>query len=62
MIEKVALGGRQLYRPEIPTNKDAEEIDNGMIQLMKDCWSEDPNERLEFNKIKKMLKEINKGQ
>ena len=57
----VVRGGLIPYRPEIPKETTETDIDLGMIELMKQCWEETPEQRPDFNKIIIRLKVINKG-
>lgn len=45
-----------LLRPSIETGECNIEI----AQLMKRCWSEDPNERPDFTDIRQVMRRINK--
>ena len=61
VVEMVAKSGDNPYRPEIPKSADAAEINPSTVDLMKECWNEDPDQRPDFSKIISKLKAINKG-
>lgn len=61
MVENVAKGGTNPYRPDIPKIAEDEEIDVDILELMQMCWDEDSDHRPDFNKIKNKMKAINKG-
>ena len=47
------------YRPDIP--KSAEPLEKGMLDLMAQCWQEQPGNRPDVGAIKQKLKDINQG-
>ena len=49
--------GDDPYRPQPP--KDAEDSPPEAVQLMYDCWIEDPGARPDFGIIKKKLRSLN---
>ena len=57
----VAKGGTNPYRPKIPPSTGKDEINPGMINLMKECWNEDPGQRPDFKKVISKLEDVNKG-
>ena len=61
IIERVTKGETPPYRPSDSDTRTKDEKEIEIITLMKACWQEDPDERLTFAKIKRKLKELNKG-
>ncbi|KAG9279608.1 atrial natriuretic peptide receptor 1-like [Astyanax mexicanus] len=57
IVEHVAEGRWPYLRPLLCTQSHSEELG----QLMQRCWSEDVNERPDFNQIKVMLHKNNRG-
>ena len=57
----ILKGGNNPYRPEIPKGTNDDEMNHGVVELMKECWNESPDQRPEFSKIITNLKAINKG-
>ena len=58
ILDLVIKGEEPPFRPQLPKYEKGEE---GMVELMRDCWKEDPNERPDTEDIKKRLKSLNKG-
>ncbi|CAH1800463.1 unnamed protein product [Owenia fusiformis] len=58
IIERVTRGDNPPYRPEVREDKDAKP---DMIELMRDCWHENPFYRPDFCQIKKKLSGQNDG-
>ena len=46
------------FRPILPN--DGEEYPAGMIDLMKDCWENSPENRPSFGEIKRRIRRLNK--
>ena len=46
------------FRPSVP---DTHNETNDLVQLMFDCWTEKPNDRPDFNTIKKRFANMNAG-
>jgi len=47
------------YRPPIPANDTTNDVQ--LIQLMRDCWDENPTQRPDFSTIRNRFLFINKG-
>jgi len=47
------------YRPPIPANDTTNDVQ--LIQLMRDCWDENPAQRPDFSTIRSRFHFINKG-
>ncbi|CAH1801680.1 unnamed protein product [Owenia fusiformis] len=58
IIEQVARGDNPPFRPEVREDRDAKP---DMIELMRDCWHENPFYRPDFTQIKKKLNVQNDG-
>ncbi len=59
LVEMVKKSVNDPYRPEIP--RIAEDVDTKAVLLMKECWAELPDDRPNFEAIKKRILVINKG-
>lgn len=57
ILDRLRMGTVPPFRPEVAPD----EAPKGLIQLMQDCWHEDPSLRPEFIQIKPRLKKITKG-
>ncbi|GIX70424.1 atrial natriuretic peptide receptor 1 [Caerostris extrusa] len=49
-------GTKSAYRPLL----DLDNCDEGVIQVMKKCWSEEPTERPDFQTLKSIIRKLNK--
>lgn len=47
-------------RPTVRLANDTD-IDPAMIQLMHDCWKENPDTRPDFKQIKSVIRQMNRG-
>lgn len=59
VIELVRKGSSPPYRPEIPNN--AIEIEPTMVDFMKTCWEEHPDDRPTFTAAKSYIRKNCKG-
>jgi len=59
-VEKIKDTRTSFYRPELP-QQESEGVHPGILNLMKQCWAEEPTERPSFDEIAKILKKINRG-
>ncbi|KAK4336905.1 hypothetical protein RND71_043470 [Anisodus tanguticus] len=57
IIDKVKNSTRISFRPSIETDQD---IDEAVLNLMQQCWSEDPNERNDSHSLKSIIRKFNK--
>ncbi|GIY26309.1 atrial natriuretic peptide receptor 1 [Caerostris darwini] len=57
IVDRIRMGGTPPYRPEIAQD----ECPPDMLDLIKKCWEETPDERPSFPEIKHKLKKITKG-
>ncbi|XP_006822860.1 atrial natriuretic peptide receptor 1-like, partial [Saccoglossus kowalevskii] len=57
IAEKVANHEIPPFRPKVTS----ETVDSRYLQLMRDCWVSNPNDRPTFSQIVQRLKKINKG-
>ncbi|KFM57327.1 Atrial natriuretic peptide receptor 1, partial [Stegodyphus mimosarum] len=56
IVENVCYGLKPPFRPRL----DSDTCDEGMIQVIKRCWSEDPGERPDFQTLKSVIRKLNK--
>ncbi|XP_042913598.1 atrial natriuretic peptide receptor 1 [Parasteatoda tepidariorum] len=56
IIENVTYGMKPPYRPVL----ELENCDDGMIQVIKRCWSEEPVDRPDFQTLKSIIRKLNK--
>ena len=61
VVFMVAKGGTNPYRPKIPESTDEDEINLDMVNLMTECWKENPEQRPGFINVLSKIKDINKG-
>lgn len=61
IIEKVKQANDPPFRPTKPKDFQLGEDDEQYIELMKECWHENPHERLNFERIIKVVRKINSG-
>mgnify|MGYP001794754827 FL=1 len=59
ILDRVKKGGELPFRPRIGDL--AERYDTYVTDLLKDCWSENPEERPSFKVIQLRLKPLQKG-
>ena len=59
MVELVSAGGDKTFRPDI--SDIGEEIKPVIIEEVKKCWEENPDNRPNFPHIVKTIKDLNKG-
>ena len=57
IVQKVKAGGANPFRPKIPL----ESCNKLWLELMTECWQENPANRPTFDKVHSMLKAINGG-
>lgn len=57
ILDKLRLGTAPPFRPEVAPD----ECDKDLLNLMHDCWHENPLSRPDFIRIKPKLKKITKG-
>nr|XP_027201054.1 atrial natriuretic peptide receptor 1-like isoform X2 [Dermatophagoides pteronyssinus] len=57
ILDRVKMGGEVPFRPVV----NCEDCPRNLIKLMETCWSENPENRPEFVKIKPYFKKISKG-
>ncbi|ELU04879.1 hypothetical protein CAPTEDRAFT_138341, partial [Capitella teleta] len=60
MVPKVRNGETPPFRPVIPQGPQ-NDIPKALLDLMQECWDEDPNSRPDFVEIKKKFTSMNKG-
>jgi len=60
IIQKVRKGEQPIFRPMLKNERDAD-MDANMIQMMKDCWIEEPDRRPEIKEIRVAVKQMGKG-
>ncbi|KAI0212698.1 Retinal guanylyl cyclase 1 [Lamellibrachia satsuma] len=58
IISRVGENQSPPFRPSVP---DTHNETNDLVQLMFDCWTERPNDRPDFNTIKKRFANMNAG-
>ena len=58
IVEQVKNG--QLQKPVLRPNVDDDQADEEVVQMMKRCWVEDPNERPDFPVLKATIRRLNK--
>ena len=54
IVGRVSAGTNPPFRPPLPANMPSEDLHI----LMKTCWKEDPEDRLDFSEIRKLLKKL----
>ncbi|OTF80151.1 Guanylate cyclase-like protein, partial [Euroglyphus maynei] len=57
ILDRVKMGGEVPFRPVVH----CEDCPHNLIKLMETCWSENPDSRPDFVKIKPYFKKISKG-
>ena len=60
VVEKIKGTHAPFYRPALP-ERESEDMQPGIVSLMRQCWDEEPSERPSFDEVIKSLKIINKG-
>lgn len=60
IIPRIAKCQSPPFRPSVGNNSDAD-VEPAMIQLMNDCWKEDPELRPDFKQIKSIVKQMTRG-
>jgi len=61
IVERIKDSRTPFYRPPLPIQQQSEDVNPGILTLVKQCWAEEPSERPSFDEIAKTLKSINKG-
>ncbi|CAD5124699.1 DgyrCDS12962 [Dimorphilus gyrociliatus] len=61
LITRVKNGEKPPLRPTKPEDLKLDEDDDKYIELMKECWNENPHDRPNFEKITKSVRKINIG-
>lgn len=59
IITRVCKAESPPFRPNVNVGND--EVDPAMIQVMHDCWKEDPDLRPDFKQIKSMIRQMSRG-
>ena len=59
IVYLIKKGGRLPARP--PLEPASSEMSPALLHLIKDCWSENPNERPKMDTVKTLLKSMNTG-
>ena len=60
VVEMVASISDKPYRPALPM--EGEPMEEGMLDLMVQCWQEQHGDRPDFSAIQQKLKDINNDQ
>ena len=60
LVERVKFAEDPPHRPALP-NSEKEEMSQRIVDMMKSCWQEIPEQRPSFAEIKHILQSINKG-
>ncbi|GMT31927.1 hypothetical protein PFISCL1PPCAC_23224, partial [Pristionchus fissidentatus] len=60
IIYKLKRGGSKSVRPDL-TSDGVSEVNSSMLLIIKDCWSEEPEQRPNTDQIRTLLKGINHG-
>lgn len=61
LVRKVPGFDEELYRPEIfESALNDDQMEPNLINLMINCWAEDPHDRPDFSVIRKVVRSLNK--
>ncbi|XP_020815689.1 receptor-type guanylate cyclase Gyc76C [Drosophila serrata] len=60
-VKKLPLKGEDPFRPEVESIIEAESCPDYVLACIKDCWSEEPEERPDFSVIRNRLKKMRGG-
>jgi len=60
IVERIKDTSAPFYRPALPQEESAG-VHPDILNLMKQCWAEEPSERPSFDEVAKVLRVINKG-
>ncbi|CAH1773110.1 unnamed protein product [Owenia fusiformis] len=61
IVGRVARGDNPPYRPDVPATSEEGNTAIAMIELMRNCWHENPDYRPSFTDIKKQMTSENRG-
>ena len=60
VVERVKEGRTPNFRPTLPDNME-QDINPAILNLIKECWEENPDDRPSLGHIKQTLRSFNKG-
>ncbi|MFH4977786.1 hypothetical protein AB6A40_004495 [Gnathostoma spinigerum] len=61
-VKKIPPLDDDLYRPQIPEDAlNDDQVEPNLINLMVQCWAEDPHDRPDFSVIRKVVRSLNKN-